>query len=53
MPTGPEVDIFERLTASPRAEWSSYVDHAFVRQLETDRLPRAACQTYLFRIICS
>jgi hypothetical protein len=31
------MDIFERLKASAPAEWSSYVDHAFVRQMETGR----------------
>ena len=33
------------MRASAPAEWSSYVDHAFVRQMETGRLPRAAFQT--------
>jgi thiaminase/transcriptional activator TenA len=47
MPTGPDIDIFERLRASAPAEWSSCVDHAFVRQMETGRLPKAAFQTYV------
>jgi hypothetical protein len=31
------MDIFERLKASAPAEWSSYVDYPFVRQMETGR----------------
>jgi thiaminase (transcriptional activator TenA) len=52
MPTEPEMDIFDRLKASEPAEWSSYVDRAFVRQMATGSFPKAAFQTW-FRIICS
>ena len=37
MPTEPDMDIFERLKASEPAGWSSYVDHAFVRQMYGQR----------------
>jgi hypothetical protein len=32
------MDIFERLKAIEPPGWSSFVDHAFVRQMETDVL---------------
>jgi len=41
------VDIFDRLRSECAADWSSYVDHAFVRQLGDATLPEAAFRTYL------
>jgi len=41
------VDIFDRLKAEATADWSSYVDHAFVRKLGDATLPEAAFRTYL------
>jgi thiaminase/transcriptional activator TenA len=41
------MDIFERLKAAAFAEWQSYVDHAFVRQLGAGTLPEIAFRTYL------
>ena len=41
------MDIFDRLKAAATAEWSSYVDHPFVRQLGAGTLPQAAFRTYL------
>lgn len=39
--------IFSRLKSAAAADWSSYVDHAFVRQLGDGTLPEAAFRTYL------
>lgn len=41
------MDIFERLRAAAPAEWTSYVDHDFVRQMGAGTLPQAAFRTYL------
>ncbi|MCY1489853.1 Aminopyrimidine aminohydrolase [compost metagenome] len=41
------MDIFDRLKAAAPADWNSYVDHAFVRQMSAGTLPQAAFQTYL------
>lgn len=41
------IDVFERLKAAAAADWHSYVDHDFVRQMETGTLPQAAFRTYL------
>ncbi|NWL75290.1 thiaminase II [Pseudomonas taiwanensis] len=41
------MDIFDRLKAAAPADWNSYVDHAFVRQMAAGALPQAAFQTYL------
>ncbi len=41
------MDIFDRLKAAATADWNSYVDHAFVRQMAAGALPQAAFQTYL------
>lgn len=41
------MDIFDRLKAAAAADWQSYVDHYFVRQLGTGTLPHAAFRTYL------
>lgn len=41
------MDIFDRLKGECAADWSSYVDHAFVRQLGEATLPEAAFRTYL------
>jgi len=41
------MDIFDRLKAAASADWQSYVDHAFVRQLGAGTLPAAAFRTYL------
>jgi thiaminase/transcriptional activator TenA len=41
------MDIFDRLKAAASADWESYVDHAFVRQLGAGTLPQAAFRTYL------
>ena len=41
------MDTFDRLKALAAAEWTGYVDHAFVRQLGAGTLPQAAFRTYL------
>jgi thiaminase/transcriptional activator TenA len=41
------MDIFDRLKSAASADWESYVDHAFVRQLGAGTLPQAAFRTYL------
>ena len=41
------MDIFDRLRSEYAADWSSYVDHPFVRQLGDATLPEAAFRTYL------
>jgi thiaminase (transcriptional activator TenA) len=41
------MDIFDRLKAAASADWASYVDHPFVRQLGAGTLPQAAFRTYL------
>ena len=41
------MDIFDQLKAAATAEWRSYVDHEFVRQLGAGTLPQAAFRTYL------
>jgi thiaminase (transcriptional activator TenA) len=43
------MDIFDRLKAAAAAEWQSYVDHAFVRQMGAGTLPQAAFRTYLMQ----
>jgi thiaminase (transcriptional activator TenA) len=41
------VDIFDRLKATAAADWASYVEHDFVRQMGDGSLPEAAFRTYL------
>lgn len=41
------MDIFDRLKGAAQADWDSYVDHAFVRQMGHGTLPEAAFRTYL------
>ena len=41
------MDVFERLKTAAAADWQIYVDHDFVRQMETGTLPQAAFRTYL------
>jgi thiaminase (transcriptional activator TenA) len=41
------MDIFDRLKTAATADWSSYVDHPFVRQLGAGTLPQAAFRSYL------
>jgi len=41
------MDVFERLKSASSADWRSYVDHAFVRQLGDGTLPEAAFRAYL------
>src|SRR5512136_78259 len=41
------MDIFDRLKAAAAADWQSYVDHDFVRQLGAGTLPHAAFRHYL------
>lgn len=41
------MDVFERLRSSTDVEWTSYVDHSFVRQLGDGTLPEAAFRAYL------
>lgn len=40
-------DFFDRLKAKSFQEWSSYVEHDFVRQLAAGTLPEKAFQAYL------
>ena len=39
--------VFERLKQATAEDWTSYVDHAFVRQMEAGTLPEAAFRAYL------
>jgi thiaminase/transcriptional activator TenA len=41
------MDIFDRLKTAAADDWSSYVDHAFVRKLGAGTLPETAFRTYL------
>ena len=41
------MDIFDRLKAAAAADWQSYVDHDFVRQMGAGTLPQEAFRTYL------
>lgn len=41
------MDVFDRLKAATPADWQSYVDHDFVRQMGAGTLPQAAFRTYL------
>lgn len=41
------MDIFDRLKSECPSDWSSYVDHAFVRRLGDATLPEPAFRTYL------
>lgn len=41
------MDIFDRLKAAAADDWSSYVDHDFVRQLGAGTLPEKAFRIYL------
>lgn len=41
------MDIFDRLKAAAAADWQSYVDHDFVRQMGAGTLPQATFRTYL------
>ena len=34
--------IFDRLKTAASADWESYIDHAFVRQMSDGSLPQAA-----------
>lgn len=39
--------VFERLKQTTAEDWNSYVDHAFVREMEAGTLPEAAFRAYL------
>ena len=41
------MSLLERLTTAAAADWSAYVDHAFVRGLGDGSLPEAAFRNYL------
>lgn len=41
--------LFQRLRADCASDWSSYVDHAFVRGLADGSLPKAAFRDYLIQ----
>lgn len=41
------MSLFERLKAAAPSDWTSYVDHAFVRGMGDGTLPEAAFRTYL------
>ncbi len=41
------MDVFDRLRATAASDWALYVEHDFVRQLQTGTLPEAAFRTYL------
>ena len=41
------MDIFDRLKTAAVADWQSYVDHDFIRQMGAGTLPQAAFRTYL------
>lgn len=40
-------DLFDRLVAGARPDWSAYVDHAFVRGMGDGTLPQACFRHYL------
>ena len=39
--------VFERLKQATAEDWNSYVDHAFVREMEAGTLPESAFRAYL------
>lgn len=39
--------VFERLKAAALDDWTRYIDHAFIRQMEAGTLPEAVFQSYL------
>ncbi|MBM0207470.1 TenA family protein [Micromonospora sp. STR1s_5] len=41
------MDVFNRLRAAAAPDWALYVEHEFVRQLQTGQLPEAAFRAYL------
>lgn len=41
------MDIFDRLKIAAAADWATYVEHDFVRQMGEGSLPQAAFRTYL------
>ena len=41
------MDVFDRLRAAAASDWALYVEHDFVRRLETRDLPEAAFRAYL------
>lgn len=41
------MDVFDRLKQAAAADWQSYVEHAFVRQLGEGTLPQEAFRAYL------
>lgn len=41
------MDVFDRLRAAAAPEWGLYVEHEFVRRLQTGSLPDAAFRAYL------
>lgn len=41
--------VFERLKRAAHEDWSRYVDHAFVRQMEAGTLPEAVFRHYLLQ----
>ena len=41
------MDVFDRLRAAASSDWALYVDHEFVRQLQSRKLPEAAFRAYL------
>src|SRR5688572_17998830 len=42
-----DMDVFDRLKQAAAADWQSYVEHAFVRQLGEGTLPQQAFRAYL------
>ncbi|MCG5242814.1 thiaminase II [Azospirillum doebereinerae] len=47
MPNDQSNDLFDRLASGAAAEWSRYVDHAFVRGMGDGSLPEPAFRHYL------
>jgi thiaminase (transcriptional activator TenA) len=43
----PEMDLFARLKSAVPAEWSLYVDHAYLHQMQNGTLPQKAFRFYL------
>ena len=41
------MDVFDRLRTAAASDWAHYVEHDFVKQLETGKLPETAFRTYL------
>jgi thiaminase/transcriptional activator TenA len=44
------MDVFDRLRAAATHDWARYVEHEFLRQLQTGQLPESAFRAYLVQV---